>query len=94
MGEEKRRDMRHTVIMENRERINVSGVLDVVSFDEESIVSETDMGTLVIKGEDLHVVKINLEDGNLVIEGSVLGLDYEESGSYGGKSSFLAKIFK
>ncbi|MEA4816670.1 MAG: sporulation protein YabP [Lachnospiraceae bacterium] len=94
MADEKRRDIRHTVVMENREYVNVTGVSDVISFDEENIICETDMGTLIIKGEDLHVVKINLEDGDLMIEGNVIGLNYEESGSFGPKSSFLSKIFK
>jgi len=94
MADEKRRDMRHTVVLEKREYASVTGVLDVISFDEESVICETEMGTLIIKGEDLHVVKINLEDGDLMVEGNITGLDYEESGSFGQKSSFLSKIFK
>ena len=61
MGEEKRNG-RHLVTMENRERLSVTGVNDVLSFDEESIVADTDMGVLVLKGVDLHVNKLNLEN--------------------------------
>lgn len=49
------------ILMENRERMSISGVLDVESFDEESVVVETEMGTLVIKGEDLHINKLSID---------------------------------
>ena len=79
--------------MENREKIAVTGVIDVISFDEDVIVSETEMGVLIIKGENLHVNSLNLEKGEMDIDGSVFSLNYEEKG-HSERSSLFGRIFK
>ena len=83
------------ILLENRERMSISGVLDVESFDEESVVVETEMGTLVIKGEDLHINKLSIDSSELNIEGYITGLYYSDRD--GGRSKgtgFWAKMFK
>lgn len=86
---------KHSITMENREHISITGVNDVLSFDEESIVADTDMGIVMIKGMNLHVNKLNLEDGQLVIDGEMDSLEYSESNSFSkGKGSLLSKIFR
>lgn len=55
MPEEKKPQV-HNLMMENREKLTVSGVIDVDSFCEDTIVLYTDMGTLTIKGSDLHTI--------------------------------------
>ncbi len=97
MPEEKRSSyQKHTVSLEQRERLKITGVIDVVSFDEESIVAETDMGMLIIRGRNLHVNKLSLENGELNIDGEIDSLTYEEEVTYSkGKGiAFLGKLFK
>lgn len=95
MADDRKTISRHQIVMDRRENINITGVLEVISFDEETIVCETEMGILVIKGVNLHVNKLNLDDGELAIDGDIENLGYEDTMMYSkGKSSFLGKIFK
>ena len=57
------------IIVESRERITVSGVNDVESFDENSIILSTELGNLIIKGQDLKIGKLNLDSGEVLAEG-------------------------
>lgn len=59
----------HQIMLYNREKGNLTGILDVISFDENTIVLDTDMGLLTIKGKDLHVSRLTLEKGEIDIEG-------------------------
>ena len=82
----------HHVILEGRERLSVSGVEDVESFDESAIVMNTCEGTLVVRGEELHIEKLSLDGGDLKVEGSVDSLTYEDAG--GERGGFLARLFR
>ena len=68
----------HTLEMENREKMRLTGVSDVSGFDENVVVLMTDMGELSIRGEALHIARIDLEAGILELRGRVNGLSYEE----------------
>ncbi|WP_241421970.1 sporulation protein YabP [Candidatus Contubernalis alkaliaceticus] len=98
--EEKRKpvNQQHRLVIENREYMEINGVVHVDSFDDEEIILETEMGLLAIRGEELHIKHLNLEQGNLSIEGFVLELAYsEEKGTRGlrGKGgSFLERLFR
>ena len=83
----------HSVKIEDRENICLTGVTDVLSFDEDGITADTDMGVLAIKGEGLHVTRLDLEQGILNIDGSVSALEYI-SGYGKNKGSMLSRIFK
>lgn len=95
---EERKAMRnksHSIIMENREKLNVSGVEHVISFNEMMIVLVTVQGNMTVKGEELDIKKLNLDDGNLSIEGYITSITYTEKDD--GKSKgigFLGKMFK
>ena len=69
----------HALQMENRERLHLTGVSDVSGFDENLIVLSTDMGELSIRGEELHIEKIDLDAGVLELRGRICELCYEES---------------
>ena len=73
----KKTDMPHDVILEGRERLSISVVEDVESFDEESIVAYTSAGTLIIRGNGLHIEKLSLDLGELTVDGYVDSLGYE-----------------
>lgn len=66
----------HVVTITNREQVSVGGVIHVDSFDDQEIVVDTDLGTLNLKGEDLHIKQLNLDDGYLEIEGVVNSVSY------------------
>lgn len=67
--EERSREMPHSVILEGREKLTISGVTDVHSFDEEQVLLETVRGMLVVRGQGLHVERLQLEAGELIIQG-------------------------
>jgi len=71
------RSRTHNVHIDNRSRTSVTGVSDVESFNEQEIILETEAGGLRIEGDGLHLTKLNLEEGQVVIEGSVTALEYE-----------------
>lgn len=85
----------HRIVIENREKVELTGVVDVLAFDEEEIVLETDMGMMVIKGKGLHINRLNLDNGEVKLDGEVESLSYSENDVYaGGNSSFFSKLFK
>ena len=82
----------HRLHLENRRRLTISGVASVESFDESSILLTTSQGSLAIQGDGLHIEKLSLDGGDLLVEGQVDALTYEEEDPRGG--SFLARLFR
>jgi len=82
----------HHVILENRTGLSVSGVEDVESFDENTMVMYTGKGTLVVRGEGLHIEKLSLDGGDLKVEGNIDSLSYEDGGRE--KGGLLARLFR
>jgi sporulation protein YabP len=83
------------LILENREKLRVSGVIDVESFNDECIIVDTELGVLVIHGEDLHISKLNLDSAELNVEGDIISCEYSDR--EGGRSKgfgFFSKMFK
>ncbi len=92
MNPEKRINQRpHNIIMENRKSLSVSGVTDVESFDEQTVVLYTDMGQLTIRGSELHLERLNTDAGDVGVTGNIYGLLYTNDS---GKGGFLNRIFK
>ena len=81
----------HNVIMEDRARLSVSGVTDVESFDDRQIVAKTTKGNLIIRGSELHIDKLSLDTGELVVVGLVTDLGYEETAPGG---NLWSRLFK
>lgn len=85
----------HKLMMSNRRTCTINGVADVLSFDLNEILLETDQGMLMIKGSDLHVNRLTLEKGEVDIEGKIDSLTYSEVSGYGNKGeSLFSKLFK
>ena len=85
----------HKMTLSNRRTCNLTGVSDVLSFDVNEIILETDQGMLMIKGKDLHVNRLTLEKGEVDIEGKVDSFTYSEQIGTGNKGeSLLARLFK
>ena len=74
----------HEVVLLNRERLTVDGIINVESFDEHEAILETEAGVLEIRGRQLHVKELNVDVGSLIIEGFIQSLEYTaEPGSKG-----------
>ena len=72
--EERQVPKAHKLVINNRKTSMVTGVLDVLAFDLNEILLETEQGMLMVKGKDLHVNRLNLEKGEVDIEGTVESL--------------------
>ena len=68
----------HNIIMEDRKKLSVSGVTDIDSFDEQTIVAITDLGELTIRGWNLHITRLNLEQSELMVDGDISSLTYTD----------------
>ncbi|MDO4512495.1 MAG: sporulation protein YabP [Lachnospiraceae bacterium] len=85
----------HKLTLSNRKNISVSGVVDVLSFDVNEVLLETDQGMLMVKGTDLHVSRLTLEKGEVDVEGNIDSLTYSENTSYGERAEgLLKKLFR
>lgn len=82
------------LILENREKLNITGVLDVLSFDDQIVIVETELGLLTVKGENLRINKLSTDTEEVCVEGNILNLAYSEKTSVGKESSLFSKIFK
>lgn len=79
----------HSVELENRGRLRVTGVRDVAGFDENAVLLSTALGGLCVRGEGLHIEKIDLEAGRLELRGKLCELSYEEPAGGG----FWSRLF-
>ncbi len=79
----------NTIILENRQKLSVSGVNDVVGFDEETVVLKTELGDLTVKGSSLKVKSFAVETGSILVEGNIAALVYTESRQKGKVKSRL-----
>ena len=93
MEEKRMAKVPHHVIMEERSTLSISGVMDIESFDDQTIVAYTDLGELLVKGSSLHINKIDLESGDLAVEGKISSLSYTDQ-VVSGSNGFFAKLFR
>ena len=82
------------LVLENREKLSISGVLDVLSFDDQIVILETDLGLLTVKGENLRINKLSIDTSEVIVEGDISNLGYSDKSSEKSSGSFLGKIFK
>lgn len=83
------------LILENREKLNISGVLDVLSFDDQIVILETELGLLTVKGENLRINKLSLDTAEVIVDGEIYNLGYSEKDlEKKSGSGILNRIFK
>lgn len=85
---------RQEIKMLNRKLLEISGVKNVESFDSEEFLLETDCGYLTIRGSNLHIKNLNLEQGLVAIEGHVNDMSYLDANAPGKTTGFFGKLFK
>ena len=93
--EEQRIAKTHKLVVNNRKTAMVTGVLDVLSFDLNEILLETEQGMLMVKGTDLHVTRLSVEKGEVDLSGSIDSIAYSAI-SQAGKTNenLLCKLFR
>jgi len=84
----------HAITLENRQRAGITGVSDVLSFNEQEVVLVTEGGDITLLGEGLHIARLNLDDGQLVVEGDIVGIEYGAQPQLRRSGGILAKIFR
>ena len=84
----------HGVTLSERKNIVISGVKKIDSFDEDEFYLETSMGDLIIKGEELEIIKLDTYQGNVSIKGKVDSLVYTENGKKKKENGVFNKLFK
>ncbi len=82
----------HSLVVEARKRLSVSGVTDVESFDEETVALATELGELLIHGYDLHINRIDVESGDLSLEGEIVSLTYTDNQPQ--SNGFFGRLFR
>ena len=93
--EEKQVRGAHKLVVNNRKTSLVTGVLDVLSFDLNEILLETEQGMLMVKGSDLHVNRLSLEKGEVDLSGGIDSVAYSEVQAHGkSQENLLAKLFR
>lgn len=83
----------HSLILENRKALTATGVSNVDSFDDQTVVAYTDYGELVIKGRNLHISKLSVETGELTLTGEVGSMSYSENLPASG-GGFFSRLFR
>lgn len=85
----------HSCLTQNRSSAALTGVREVVSFDENQVVMDTDMGLLTIKGKELHVSRLTVEKGEVDVEGTLDSLTYSSNEAYRrAGQSFFGRLFQ
>lgn len=84
----------HAVTLENRRRANVTGVNDVVRFDEQEVVLSTSGGEITLLGDGLHIARLHLEEGQLIVEGDITGIEYGQPQAQVARGGFFSRMFR
>lgn len=80
----------HKLTMTDRQALTMTGVTEVVSFDDSAVILHTQLGTLTVQGRDLHLKTLSLDGGQVEVDGTVSALIYEEPRTTGG---WLSRLF-
>lgn len=80
----------HRLVLDSRQRLSMTGVIEVESFDEATIQLTTTRGRLLIRGENLHLQTLSVDGGQAVVDGTVDSVSYEDDAPTGG---FFARLF-
>lgn len=87
-------NINQNLILENREKLTITGVKDVLSFDDQIVILDTELGLLTAKGDNLKVNKLSIDTGDVILEGTIQSINYSKDGFDKKQSSFIGKLFK
>ncbi|SMC28327.1 sporulation protein YabP [Clostridium acidisoli DSM 12555] len=92
--ESKIEDKNNNIILENRKKLSITGVNEVISFNDEIIILTTSLGTLTLKGKDLKMNKLDVQNGDVMITGKINSFVYSEKENFKNKDSILNRLFR
>ncbi len=84
----------HEIKIVDRNQIYFSGIKKIDSFDDEEFLLESTMGNIILKGNNLEILKLDTHDGNVKIKGNINSIAYIEEKQKNKKEGFIAKLFK
>ena len=84
----------HKVNMTSRKSLMLTGIKDVISFDANEVLLESTLGVLMIRGDELHITRINLDKGETDIEGHIDGMIYPENAGGKKAESIIGRLFR
>lgn len=87
---EERMNFPHKMALNERKQLTITGVSEVVSFDDTSVLLHTSLGNLTVHGQELQLKTLSLEGGQVAVEGRICALIYEEPRQSGG---FIRRLF-
>ncbi len=93
-SENRLEEPRSNIILENRKKLTLTGVEEVISFDDEKILLNTKLGFLTIKGSELKMNKLDVQNGDVIIVGNVASIVYSSKEIKKEKESIISKLFK
>ena len=82
------------LILENRNKLSISGVKDVLSFDDQVVIMETELGLLSVKGDNLKINKLSIDTSEVIVEGEINTLSYSDHSKKEQEGGLFSKIFK
>lgn len=91
MAEQNNISKAQKLVLDNRKKMALTGIRDVVSFDMNQVLLESVLGMILIKGNDLKVTRLSLEKGEVDIDGQIDAITYSEVKAYGEKGKSLIK---
>lgn len=87
-------DKRSNLMLENRKKLTINGVIEVISFNENQILLNTDVGTMIVKGQELKMNKLDVQNGDVIITGKVDSFVYTNDKSKAKKDSIISRLFR
>lgn len=84
----------HSLVLKERTHLSITQVQDVDTFDEQKIILFTDEDTIEIEGEDLHIQKLDVDIGDLIIEGEIVSILYSGKNYGKNQKGFLKRLLK
>ena len=92
--ETKIEDKKSNLMLENRRKLTINGVIEVINFNENQILLNTNVGTMMVKGKELKMNKLDVQNGDVIITGKVDSFVYTNDKSKVKKDSIVARLFR
>lgn len=92
--EQKQEDKKSNLVLDNRKKLSVTGVEEVISFNDETIILNTIIGNLTIRGGGLKMNKLDVQNGDMMITGLINSLIYSSNKGKKNSESILSRLFR
>lgn len=87
-------NIKSNLLLDSRKKMELTGILEVVSFNDERIILNTKIGTLDIKGDSLKINKLDVQNGEVIIHGRINSMAYNDKNVSKNKENIIKKLFQ